>query len=85
MRFIRAWIVAALVAVATTASGQTTTGTISGHVADQQGLALPGVTVTAASANMQGVRTATTSPNGDYLFSGLPPGTYAVTFELSVT
>jgi hypothetical protein len=43
------------------------TGTISGHVADQAGLAVPGATVTAASPALQGVRTATTSENGDYI------------------
>jgi hypothetical protein len=59
------------------ASGQTTTGTISGHVIDTQGLALPGVTV-----NLQGVSVAT-STNGDYIFSALPSGTYTPKFELS--
>src|SRR4051812_43313679 len=43
MRTGRTWLLsaAALLAAATFASAQTTTGTISGHVVDTQGLALP--------------------------------------------
>ena len=37
------------------------TGTISGKVVDPQGLAVPGVTVTAEAPTLQGTRTATTS------------------------
>jgi len=59
------------------------TGTISGHVVDPQGLAVPGATVTVASPALQGARTATTSTNGDYIIPFLPAGEYEVTFELS--
>lgn len=59
------------------------TGTISGRVVDPQGLALPGVGVTAQSSTLQGSRTATTSANGDYILAFLPPGDYTVTFELA--
>jgi outer membrane receptor protein involved in Fe transport len=86
MRFSRSWLLAAvaLLALASNAGAQTTNGTISGHVADQQGLALPGVTVNASSPNLQGVRTVVSSENGDYLLSLLPPSSaYTVTFELS--
>jgi hypothetical protein len=85
MRFVRTWLLAAvaLFAVAALASAQTTNGTISGHVADSQGLALPGVTVNAASPNLQGIRTVVSSENGDYVIALLPSGTYTVTFELS--
>src|SRR5689334_23452473 len=84
MRF-RTWLLAAvaLFALATLATAQTTNGTISGHVADSQGLALPGVTVNATSPNLQGVRSVVTSENGDYVLSLLPSGTYEITFELS--
>src|SRR2546427_11532622 len=58
------------------------TGTISGHVTDPDGLAVPGATVTVASPVLQGVRTTTTSPNGDYIIPFLPAGDYDVTFEL---
>jgi outer membrane receptor for ferrienterochelin and colicin len=85
MRLARTWLLAAvaLFAVAALASAQTTNGTISGHVADSQGLALPGVTVNASSPNLQGVRTVVTSENGDFVLSALPSGTYALSFELS--
>src|SRR5439155_25369757 len=58
------------------------TGTISGHVADPDGLAVPGATVTASSPALQGVRTAVTSANGDYIIPFLSAGEYEVTFEL---
>src|SRR5580704_12331540 len=85
MRILRSWLLgaAALLSVAAVAAAQTTTATISGHVVDSQGLALPGVTVSATSANMQGIRTVTTSANGDYLFTALPSGAYKITYELS--
>ena len=85
MRFVRSWLLAAvaLMALAGRATAQTTNGTISGHVSDAQGLALPGVTVNASSPNLQGVRTVVTSENGDYVLPLLPSGTYTITFELS--
>ncbi len=72
-----------LTAVAAAAFAQgNPTGTISGRVTDPDDLALPGVTVTAASAALQGVRTAVTSDNGDYIIPFLPAGDYTLTFEL---
>jgi hypothetical protein len=65
------------------AFGQATTGSISGQVRSSDGLPLPGVTVTAASPDLQGVRTAITSESGDYLIPLLPPGTYSVSFNIS--
>jgi outer membrane receptor for ferrienterochelin and colicin len=65
------------------ASAQSTTGTISGRVTDAQELPLPGVTVTVESPNLQGVRSAVTSDNGDYILTLLPSGAYTVSFELS--
>ncbi|HEX9365825.1 MAG TPA: carboxypeptidase regulatory-like domain-containing protein [Vicinamibacterales bacterium] len=68
---------------AAAAAGQgNPTGALSGHVVGQDSLALPGVLVTAASPVLQGVRTATTSANGDYIIPFLPSGDYAVTFDL---
>jgi outer membrane receptor for ferrienterochelin and colicin len=72
-----------MVAVATFAAAQgNPTGTIRGTVADPEGLALPGVTVTVASPALQGTRSVVTSANGDFLIPFLPPGAYTVTFEL---
>lgn len=61
---------------------QNPTGTLSGRVTDGA-QPLPGVAVTAHSANLQGRRIAVTSINGDYIFRFLPPGDYAVKFELA--
>src|SRR5438552_12939719 len=69
-------------AAARSAAQGNPTGTISGHVTDPDGLAVPGATVTVASPVLQGVRTTTTSPNGDYIIPFLPAGDYDVTFEL---
>jgi hypothetical protein len=71
-----------VVAVSTVSAQQT--GTLAGVVRDAQGAVLPGVTVTAASAALiGGTRTTPTGATGTYQFTGLPPGTYTVTFELS--
>jgi len=85
MRIVRSWLLVAatFLAAAGVAAAQTTNGTISGRVADPQGLALPGVTVTASSPSLQGVRTTTTSQNGDYIFTLLPSGLYTISFELA--
>ena len=45
-----------------------TTGTIEGTMTDQNGGALPGVTVEITSPNLQGTRTATTGNDGPLPF-----------------
>jgi hypothetical protein len=60
------------------------TGTLAGIVRDTQGAVLPGVTVTVASpALIGGTRSVATGEAGAYQVAGLPPGTYAVSYELS--
>jgi hypothetical protein len=59
------------------------TGELAGSVTSSDGQPLPGVTVSITSPALQGVRTAVTSPNGDYLFKHLPLGAYKLVFELS--
>ncbi|MBP7778445.1 MAG: TonB-dependent receptor [Acidobacteria bacterium] len=70
---------------ATTAFAQVsaTTGAINGKVTDNTGGVLPGVTVTASSPSMQGVRTDVTNEAGEYRFPAVPPGTYSLVFELA--
>ena len=68
MRFVITWLVIAATLAAATAAAQTTGGTISGHVADGQGLALPGVTVNARPEPARHPLEITTSSNGDYIF-----------------
>ncbi|HEX6201832.1 MAG TPA: carboxypeptidase regulatory-like domain-containing protein, partial [Thermoanaerobaculia bacterium] len=53
-----------------------------GIVTDQDGSALPGVTVTFESDNLQGSRTVVTGPNGAYTSPPLPPGEYTITYQL---
>ena len=72
-----------VLALAASATAQTTTGTISGRVLDVQEAALPGATVTATSPNLQGSREAVTSGNGDYILTGLPSGPYTISFSVS--
>jgi hypothetical protein len=59
------------------------TGTIRGTVKDQQGLALPGATITATSSALQGERTVVTDTDGNYLLRSLPPGSYSLKTEMS--
>ena len=62
------------------AVAQDTTGTLSGRIVDAQGLALPGVTVTAVGA--QGSKVATTDSEGRFTLPYLTPGAYAIHAEL---
>jgi outer membrane receptor for ferrienterochelin and colicin len=83
MKKLFGFVVAVLLGLSPAAFGQgTQTGTLSGTVMDQGGLVLPGVTVTASSASLQGVRSTVTDENGRYSIPGLPPGTYSVRYEL---
>ena len=63
--------------------GASSTGTIQGRVTDTSGAVLPGVTVTSTSPSMIGVQTQITNENGSYRFPAVPPGVYAVVFELA--
>jgi Carboxypeptidase regulatory-like domain len=90
---MRGWTAgfAALLAVVTVAhsassaqgGGASSTGTIQGRVTDAQGAVLTGVTVTATSPSAPGAQTTVTSETGNYRFPAVPPGAYAVTYELA--
>ena len=69
-------------AVALPALAQIPTGTLTGRVTDGTA-ALPGVTITVTSPQLQGERNTVTSVNGDFVFRFLPPGEYTALFELS--
>jgi hypothetical protein len=59
------------------------TGILQGRVTDQEGLVLPGATVTVTSPNLQGARTVVTDETGSYIVRGLPSGRYHIRIELS--
>jgi hypothetical protein len=58
-------------------------GTLTGKVTDQQGQAVPGVSVTVTNIQSGEVRTFVTDSNGVYSGRDLTPGRYNVAFELS--
>src|SRR5436190_3998112 len=80
--FTRFLIIGAIAALIAGSAFAQTTASLTGDVTTE-GKPLPGVTVTISSPNLQGTRTAVTGENGGYSFSGMPPGEYKVTFELS--
>src|SRR3954469_15540588 len=71
-----------VLAVATFASAQQTTGTIAGRVLDPQGSAIPGATVTASNADTGFSRSAVSDNEGLYRLAALPVGAYDVKVEL---
>ncbi|MBC7931471.1 MAG: TonB-dependent receptor [Rubrivivax sp.] len=62
-------------------SAQTINGNIVGTITDEQGAAVPGVTVTATNTGTGATRTATTNDEGSYRIAALPVGDYAVKAE----
>src|SRR3984893_7037427 len=65
------------------AFAQQTTGAVTGRVVDQQGAAIPGVTVTAKNVATGFTRTDTSDSEGVYRLQALPVGIYEVNAELS--
>jgi hypothetical protein len=60
-----------------------TNGSITGHITDTTGAALPGVTVTATNAETGLTRNTVTDNTGEYRFNLLPPGRYRVEADLA--
>src|SRR5512134_3524358 len=59
-------------------------GTLTGTVRDESSAVLPGVTVEASSpALIEKTRIAVTDGAGQYRITGLNPGTYVLTFQLT--
>jgi outer membrane receptor protein involved in Fe transport len=58
------------------------TATVTGRVTNEE-QGLPGVSVSAKSPALQGVRTTVTGATGEYAFVSVPPGQYTLTFALS--
>jgi len=79
----RAMLTAVFVLAAAAARAQVQTGSIAGIVTDQSSAVLPGVTVSLSGEKLiGGAQTQTTDTTGAYRFDRLPPGTYAIRFEL---
>jgi hypothetical protein len=57
------------------------TGSIEGTITDQNGAAVPGITVKVTSTNLISPQTATTDDSGRYRIPNVPPGRYTVTVE----
>ena len=72
-----------LIAAPVPARAQGTVPSLTGHVTDQTGAALPGVSVQVISTDRRTSRTTVTDTTGRYAFSGLPAGQYSVTFSLT--
>ena len=70
-------LAAATALLATTPAFAQSTGQVTGVVKDSTGAALPGATVTVTGAD-GAKHEASTSPDGSYTVSGLPPGNYSV-------
>ncbi|MCA1652077.1 MAG: carboxypeptidase-like regulatory domain-containing protein, partial [Acidobacteria bacterium] len=62
--------------------GASQTGTITGKVTDTIGAVLPGVTITITSPALMGNQSSVTNESGLYRFPAVPPGMYAITYEL---
>ena len=80
MRVRDLFIVLLVALFSSTLFAQETTGKLQGRVADAQGLAVPGVTVTASGP--QGNKTATTDADGRFTIPFLTPGTYDIRAQL---
>src|SRR5262245_53494119 len=84
---IRSVVLGACVAVflfgEAVAGAQVTTGNIIGVARDESNALLPGVTATLVSPALPGgPLTSVTNGQGEYRFSGLQPGSYALKLEM---
>lgn len=78
------WVVCLLaVLFALPAGAQDFRGRMNGTVTDNTGAVLPGVTVTVTSPALIQPQVQVTSAEGEFRFLALPPGVYALNFELT--
>jgi hypothetical protein len=81
-RIINVMIVICSLALALPAAAQQTTGNITGRIVDDQGAAVPGVTVTGRNMETGFTRSDVSDTEGIYRLTALPVGTYDLTAEL---
>src|ERR1051325_4171427 len=60
---------------------QSITGTISGTVTDPTGAVVPAASVVLTNENTRATRNAVTSDSGEFVFTALQPGSYALKIE----
>ena len=75
-------LVLCLLLSATSLFAQSSTGSIAGTITDDQGGALPGVTVTVTNVDTGVSRTTVSNASGYYQIALLPPGTYRADAQL---
>ena len=76
------WAFAILACVPFAAGAQQTTGNITGRITDDQGAAVPGVTVTGKNTETGFTRSDVSDGEGIYRLTAMPVGTYDITAEL---
>ena len=81
-KIILAMIVLCSIGLVTPAHAQQTAGNITGRITDDQGAAIPGVTVTGRNTQTGFSRSDVTDGEGIYRLNSLPVGTYDITAEL---
>jgi Carboxypeptidase regulatory-like domain/TonB-dependent Receptor Plug Domain len=64
------------------AAAQAPTGTISGNIVDESDQVVPGATVELINEQTQSTRTATTGPDGRFVFNAVPAGAYTIKVTL---
>ena len=86
MKKTLATLTGALALVAGLASGAVAqglqTGVVTGTITSNDGLSMPGATITVESPALQGTLSAVSDINGIYVVRGLPPGEYVITIEM---
>jgi hypothetical protein len=72
-----------VLALATSAGGQTTSGSIYGTIVDSSGAAVPHAAVTATNVQTNLAQTSASNQNGEYTFPVIDPGDYKVSSAMS--
>ena len=76
-------LIICIAAVAIPVAAQEKSGTIQGRVADSDGSALPGATVSVTGQNMMGEKISITDGEGFFRFPMIPPGQYEIAASLA--
>jgi Carboxypeptidase regulatory-like domain len=74
-------VIGCAIVMATALLAQSFLGSITGSVTDKTGALVPNAQVVATETSTALQRAAVTNPNGSYLFSDLPPGSYLITIS----